>query len=206
MSIPDREPVTVELTSVRRSRRGVLGAIVSVLLGLAALIAAVTGTYDNDDTARIGAYLFGATMLVLGALVLVAMGLGGSAGLVRRFVFDADGMAQTGGRRPWRVAWPELSRVGLHITRRGLIVASYAVRIELEPVDEGFAAAHPELRRFLARRSRRTPKHYVIGLGPRRDLVTPIDLGLDVYAGERYAGPVEEGRRPAKGEGQTGTA
>ncbi len=194
--------MTVELTSVRRSRRGLVGGALSVLLGLAALVAALTGAYDHDATARIGAYLFGGILLVLGALVLIGMGLGG---LVRRLVFDDAGMAMTGGRRPWRVAWPELSRVGLHVTRRGLIVATYAVRIELEPVDEQFAAAHPQLRRFLARRSRRTPKHYVIGLGPRRDLLEPIDLGLDVYAGERYAGPVEEGRRPPK-DSQAGTA
>jgi hypothetical protein len=181
----------VRLDTWRTKVRLAAGVTVCTALVVGLVVAAVRAD-------RTGPTVAACVAAVLATLLLGFVVGGGTQAVRRRALVVSDGgIGYESTRRPWQVAWRELSQARVEYGWRptspsAWIAKNWSVRLVLVPANpEAFARNHPELEVF---RGRFATEGYGFPLGPARELIEPLRAGLEAFGGTANGGVRALGR------------
>jgi hypothetical protein len=172
--------------------RALIGGSVAGVIGIMTLYWTFTGQVTGS---AVPGAVFGLIFLSIGLLPLIAWR---KLNRPRRLVFDAYGVRWDDPQgKPWAVAWPELSGVGISRTKqRRVQLADYImrkimVRLDLFPGDPGFRARHPDMEHLW---EFHTVKHgYRLPLGSNPKYIPVIEQAMRQFRPAAYLGIRDEG-------------
>jgi hypothetical protein len=168
-------------------------ATLCVVLGGLAVIGGIFG----KGSGMVVPLVVGTPFLLIGGWLFVAMP---KITRPRMLVIGRQGIQCVDPRgQSWALGWRELG--GCVITTAyhqgvGQVYnpKTWRVRLEWQPADPGFPLRHPELAPFAGRFSN-WANGYGFPLGPRIDLVGPMDFALRQFGAPVYGGVIELGRQ-----------
>ncbi|GAB2983795.1 hypothetical protein [Saccharothrix stipae] len=185
-------PVVIDIGR-RDVRRVLIGGAVAGVLGVAALVGAVTAYADGEGVGGTIGLVIGLafTGITVGAIVNRK-----KISRPRKLVFEAAGVRwDDPAGAPWAVAWPELGAVRVSRTRERVfhpadsVVRKTMVRVDLLPADPPtFQARHADMA-HLARHD----GGYRLPLGDAAGLVRVVEGAVLGFAPQLYRGVQDEG-------------
>ena len=183
------------------ARQGIVGAVVSGLIGLLAIVAGLAGAVDGGGEA---------VAIVIGVLFLVPplllLGLSKQLLRPRRLVFEAAGIRWDDPQgKPWAVGWHELAAVAISkhsaiqlpqttseriagATTEKLLGERAHVRLDLYPADPGFPGRHPQMAHLWGRQE--VTNGYRLPLGANVRFIPLIAQAMVRFAPSIYRGVV----------------
>jgi hypothetical protein len=183
-------------------RQATIGASISGVIGMIAIVSAIAGASDNGGAA-IAVGIVGALFLLPVVLVLA---MGKQIFRPRRLVFEPAGVRWDDPQgAPWAIAWHELAAISVskHTRMRVPMSANDAiaraatekmlgeqarVRLDMFPADAAFGQRHPEMAPLWERQD--VSGGYRLPLGSKADLVPVLDQALRTFAPAVYRGVV----------------
>jgi hypothetical protein len=189
------EPVVIDIGR-RDTRRALIAGPIIGVLGVVALVGAISAYADGEPVGGTIALVIGVVFTGIALLVAVAWK---SLSRPRALVFEAQGVRWDDPQgSPWAVAWSELGAVSVSRTRqRAFVLASYLtrktmVRLDLFPSDPvGFRARNPNMERLWEFHTVRNG--YRLPLGDGAKLIPVIEQGMRQFAPHLYRGVRDEG-------------
>ncbi|MEU4441797.1 hypothetical protein AB0K14_16995 [Actinosynnema sp. NPDC050801] len=185
-------PVMIDIGG-RDVRRVLIGGAVAGVLGVAALVGAVTAYADGEGVGGTIGLVIGLafTGITVGAIVNRKR-----ISRPRKLVFETAGVRwDDPAGAPWAVAWPELGAVRISRTRERVfhpadsVVRKTMVRVDLLPADPPtFQARHTDMA-HLARHD----GAYRLPLGDAAGLVRVVEGAVRGFAPQLYRGVQDEG-------------
>ncbi|ONI83385.1 hypothetical protein ALI22I_33225 [Saccharothrix sp. ALI-22-I] len=185
-------PVVVDI-GTRDTRRVVIGGVVSGVLGVLALVGAVSAYSDGEGV--------GGTIALVIGLGLTGIAVGAVVNWKRisrprKLVFEGPGVRwDDPAGAPWAVAWQELGAVRISRTRERVvnpadaIVRRTMVRLDLLPADQqAFRARHADMAHLV-----REDGAYRLPLGDAAALIPVVERAVMAFAPQLYRGVQDEG-------------
>lgn len=191
--VPPFGPNFVQLPLTGSKTKFVLVAVLCTVLGALAVLGGVFG----EGAGMLVPILVGTPFLLIGIGLFVSLP---KVTRPRSLVVGQDGIRCVDPRGlSWFVAWPELGHCVVTTAYHQGVGQVYQpktwrVRLEWLPADPGFPMRHPELAAFAGGRFSNWPNGFGFPLGPRLDLVGPLDAALRQFGGGAYGGVVQLGR------------
>lgn len=185
-------PVVIDIGR-RETRRLITGGSIAGVLGVSALVGAVTAYADGEGVG-------GTIGLVIGFLftgiALLAIVTWKGVARPRKLVFEAPGVRWDDPHgAPWTVAWHELAAVRVSRTRERVlqpadgVVRKTLLRVDFLPADlRDFEERHPDMA-HLAREG----GAYRLPLGDATRLVPVVEGAVHRFAPHLYRGVRDEG-------------
>ncbi|SDF99245.1 hypothetical protein SAMN05216553_104505 [Lentzea fradiae] len=188
-------PVVVDLGK-STTRKVLLGGSVTVVLGVLALVGAVSAFTNGEPAGGAIAAVIGVAFTGIGVLAAVRWK---TISRPRKLVVEQQGIRLDDPEgAPWAVAWQDLGAVSISRTRERVVNPVNAVarrtmvRVDLHPRDpQRFRAAHPEMEPLWE--LHRVVNGYRLPLGDSAGFIQPIDHGLRTFAPSLYRGVIDEG-------------
>ncbi|GAA2684463.1 MULTISPECIES: hypothetical protein [Actinosynnema] len=184
-------PVVIDV-GTRDTRKALIGGVVALVLGVMALVGAVSAYGDGEFGGGTIALVIGVVFTGIGILPIITWK---KLSRPRKLVFEAPGVRWDDPQgAAWAVGWVELGAVSVSRTKEPIVspsnlVRRTMVRLDLFPADPaGFAARHPQMARLALPDGR-----YRLPLGDSAGLIPVMDGALRQAAGPRYRGVVDEG-------------
>jgi hypothetical protein len=193
---PGNGPVVIDVGATA-SRQAVIGAVVSGVIGLIAIVAGLGG----DDGGGAVAVVIGVVFLLP---TLLVVGMSKQLFRPRKLVFEPQGVRWDDPQgKPWAVAWHDLAVVAIskHSAMKTpqtlndkLVEAATDkmlgerahVRLDLYPVHPGFAQHQPNMAHLWERQG---VKHgYRLPLGSNVKYIPIIDQAMRMFAPQVYRG------------------
>ena len=193
---PGNGPVVIDVGATA-SRQATIGAVVSGVVGLIAIVAGLSG----DDGG-------GAVAVVIGVLfllpTLLVVGMSKQLFRPRRLVFEPQGVRWDDPQgKPWAVAWHDLAAVAIskhsamktpQTVNDKLVGAATDkmlgerahVRLDLYPVHPGFAQHQPNMSHLWERQG--VKNGYRLPLGSNVKYIPIIDQAMRTFAPQVYRG------------------
>ncbi|MBT2234542.1 hypothetical protein [Nonomuraea sp. NEAU-A123] len=175
--------------------KALIGGSVAGVIGLFAIVSALTGQVTGGGGSTVVAGLFGLLFLAIGALPIITWR---KLSRPRKLVFDGYGVRWDDPQgKPWSAPWAELAGVGISRTQqRRVKLADYVmrkvmVRLDLFPADPGFRARHPELEHLWEFHT--VKNGYRLPLGSNPKYIPVIEQAMRQYRPAAYLGIRDEG-------------
>ena len=183
-------------------RKAIIGSVVAGAMGLAALISGVAAMFDGGVGGGIAIAVIGLLLLILPAGAIVRRDK-----LFRphRLIFDAVGVHWDDPKgAPWLMPWAEVgavsiskhspAQVGTESIQDKLVSAASDriagerahVRLDLYPIDPGFAGRHPEMAHLWERQG--VTNGYRLPLGSNVKFIPVIAGAMGRFAPAVYRG------------------
>ncbi|MFD1539179.1 hypothetical protein [Nonomuraea guangzhouensis] len=187
-------PVVIDVGTDAKVK-ALIGGSVAGVIGLFAIVSALTGQVTGGGGATVVAGLFGLVFLTIGALPIITWR---KLSRPRKLVFDGYGVRWDDPQgKPWSAPWAELAGVGISRTQqRRVKLADYImrkvmVRLDLFPADPGFRARHPELEHLWEFHT--VKNGYRLPLGSNPKYIPVIEQAMRQYRPAAYLGIRDEG-------------
>lgn len=194
---PGHAPAVVLDVGTADTRKVIIGAVVSGVIGLLAVIAGLAGAVDGGTGIAITVIVVGALFLIPGILTIT---LRRKVFRPRRLVFEPAGLRWDDPQgAPWAIPWRELAAVSVEkhtpikvsqnvgerlaeATADKMIGERGHLWLDLHPADPGFAARHPELAHLW------TGAGYRLPLGGNMRFIPLIADAMSRFAPRIYCG------------------
>lgn len=188
--------MTVIDIGTRDTRRVIIGASVAGVLGVLALIGAVTAFADGE---AVGGSIAGVIGLAFTGIAAAAIVNWKKVSRPRKLIVEQPGIRWDDPQGiAWAVLWQELGAVSLSRTQERVVQLSDAltrrtmVRLDLFPRDpQRFRATHPNMEHMWEFHNVRNG--YRLPLGDASNLIPVLDNALRHCAGPLYRGVQDEG-------------
>jgi hypothetical protein len=180
----------------RDTRRVIIGASVAGVLGVLALVGAVSAFADGEP---VGGSIAGVIGVAFTGIAVLAIVNWKKVSRPRQLVVEPPGVRWNDpDGAPWAVPWQELGGVAVSRTQERVVQLSDAltrrtmVRLDLFPRDpQRFRAAHPHMEHLWEFHNVRNG--YRLPLGDAANLIPTLDHSLRQCAGPIYLGVRDEG-------------
>lgn len=180
----------------RDTRRVIIGASVAGVLGVLALVGAVSAFVDGEPA---GGSIAGVIGVAFTGIAVLAVINWRKVSRPRQLVIEPPGVRWNDPEGvPWAVPWQELGGVAVSRTQERVVQLSDAltrrtmVRLDLFPRDpRRFRATHPHMEHLWEFHNVRNG--YRLPLGDAANLVPRLDHSLRQFAGPIYLGVRDEG-------------
>jgi len=188
-------PVVVDLG--RSATRKVLaGGSVAGVLGILALVGAVSAFADGEPVGGVVAGVIGVVFTGIGLMAVVKWK---TISRPRKLIIEPQGIRLDDPQgTPWAVGWQELGAISISRTRERVVQLSDAlvrrtmVRVDLHPRDpQRFRPSHPTMEPLWE--LHRVQNGYRLPLGDSAGFIAPLDHGLRTFAPQIYRGVIDEG-------------
>ena len=188
-------PVVVDLGK-SDTRKVLIGGSVAGVLGILALVGAVSAFADGEPVGGIIAGIIGIAFTGIGVMAVVKFK---TVSRPRKLIIEQQGIRLDDPQgMPWAVGWQELGAISISRTQERAVQLADAlvkrtlVRVDLHPRDpQRFRPAHPTMEPLWE--FHRVQNGYRLPLGDSAGFIGPIDHGLRTFAPSIYRGVIDEG-------------
>ncbi|WP_439661294.1 hypothetical protein ACSHWB_07215 [Lentzea sp. HUAS TT2] len=188
-------PVVIDLGK-SDTRKVLIGGSVAGILGILALVGAVTAFIDGEPVGGSIAAVIGVAFTGIGVMAVVKWK---TISRPRKLVIEQQGIRLDDPQgMPWAVAWQELGAISISRTQERAVQLADAlvrrtlVRVDLHPRDpQQFRPAHPTMEPMWE--FHRVQNGYRLPLGDSAGFIGPMDHALRTFAPQIYRGVIDEG-------------
>ncbi|MGI5505097.1 hypothetical protein [Lentzea sp. CA-135723] len=188
-------PVVVDLGK-SDTRKVLIGGSVAGILGVLALVGAVTAFLDGEPVGGSIAAVIGIAFTFIGVMAVVKWK---TISRPRKLIIEQQGIRLDDPQgMPWAVGWQELGAISISRTQERAVQLADAlvrrtlVRVDLHPRDpQRFRPAHPTMEPMWE--FHRVQNGYRLPLGDSAGFIAPIDQALRTFAPQIYRGVIDEG-------------
>ena len=188
-------PVIVDLGK-SDTRKVLIGGSVAGVLGILALVGAVTAFLDGEPVGGSIAAVIGIAFTFIGVMAVVKWK---TISRPRKLIIEQQGIRLDDPQgMPWAVGWQDLGAISISRTQERAVQLADAlvrrtlVRVDLHPRDpQRFRPAHPTMEPMWE--FHRVQNGYRLPLGDSAGFIAPIDQALRTFAPQIYRGVIDEG-------------
>ncbi|MFD4675757.1 hypothetical protein ACFWNN_38925 [Lentzea sp. NPDC058450] len=188
-------PVVVDLGK-SDTRKVLIGGSVAGILGILALVGAVTAFLDGEPVGGSIAAVIGIAFTFIGVMAVVKWK---TISRPRKLIIEQQGIRLDDPQgMPWAVGWQDLGAISISRTQERAVQLADAlvrrtlVRVDLHPRDpQRFRPAHPTMEPMWE--FHRVQNGYRLPLGDSAGFIAPIDQALRTFAPQIYRGVIDEG-------------